>query len=1129
MDKHPRASRSVAVTGAALLCGAVAQRLATRDSLRGLHSPLLVKFFRQFGITDEPRSRFAAAKPSIPTSNRPKTALLFALALTAATWYRSEEHIVVLFPALTPLLLARIPHLSNLDKTESPPLLSLLSLPTSALVAAFSCFALARSHGTSVISFVVCVGVVGILYASYLALSTPQATASTINEEGRGEFEDPDPADGVDIEEVAYSWAFRIVPALVVALLIRTFGFHAPNDSWARTAVVGFFKALAWLLIFKSTRYSSWTIASTIGTFSIAASRNPYIQISDIYASRHVVASVLSLAQTTRLLPKNAKKTGVLWALALVPIWPFLANVYDIYMSTVFLPGAHHPVEGLARTATARFEAMLERQSRNYTAAEKEYRHRYGLSPPPGFESWFNYAIAHNSAIIDEFDMIHEAIAPFLKLSGRRVREAMREAVAADDINLWSCEFQGTTGSTTCRNDHRSFDRHIGESLSLVLGGVNVRESIPDIQFLANHLDEPRVMLPNPKMFTGDERIKVRRFGHDSALHDLIENCPQEQLRTSQERGMALQEVRKEQLDTAGMPFVTNARRDKDLCRQGYGHMHGMLESPTSFTLIRGTVPVLSTGRYRPWATPAYNESEFLYNESRDVSWERKHNNLYWAGSTTGGYAMGAYNLWKSFHRQRFVALAQGLGSESETHWYLREGANGAVRRVASSFLNSRLWDVAFTRIFQCDGPACGAQRSYFRGRPWADKDAALRSRLAFDTDGNGISGRFGKLLASRSAPLKQTLLREWHDERLAAWVHYVPVSLGMEELPELVNWLTGSATGRKRARAVADAGRAERSQNHPGSQPPWWSLFLPSDLGEDAVDPASLNLDSSVSTASLWPLEDAAAVAPELFAEQHPDNNSLFQLSPLDFFDSAPNSNSASLQSSPEEQLIQDILGLSPTDGPFAVDEQDMAAMGLFGAVHSHGLEPSGDGHSQHHHDMFAHGSHQNAFLGTSTGLQHHSISHRRALHPQDHINPTSRTTTTRANHQPYFAQAPDAATIAVDSSSSSATPASSVHAPSRTYSHQQPQAASPSPSSTGSNKRKQSHSPPAEEDAETVLKRQRNTMAARKYRQKRLDRISDLEQALGEVTGERDELKLQLARREAEVEALREMLARK
>lgn len=60
-------------------------------------------------------------------------------------------------------------------------------------------------------------------------------------------------------------------------------------------------------------------------------------------------------------------------------------------------------------------------------------------------------------------------------------------------------------------------------------------------------------------------------------------------------------------------------------------------------------------------------------------------------------------------------------------------------------------------------------------------------------------------------------------------------------------------------------------------------------------------------------------------------------------------------------------------------------------------------------------------------------------------------------------------------------------------------------------------------------AIKRQRNTMAARKYRQKRLDRISDLETALGHVTNERDELKLQLARREAEVEALREMLSKK
>lgn len=65
--------------------------------------------------------------------------------------------------------------------------------------------------------------------------------------------------------------------------------------------------------------------------------------------------------------------------------------------------------------------------------------------------------------------------------------------------------------------------------------------------------------------------------------------------------------------------------------------------------------------------------------------------------------------------------------------------------------------------------------------------------------------------------------------------------------------------------------------------------------------------------------------------------------------------------------------------------------------------------------------------------------------------------------------------------------------------------------------------------EDPDVVVKRQRNTIAARKYRQKRLDRIQELEDALKAVTGERDDLKLRLARQEAETAALREMMQMK
>jgi hypothetical protein len=57
---------------------------------------------------------------------------------------------------------------------------------------------------------------------------------------------------------------------------------------------------------------------------------------------------------------------------------------------------------------------------------------------------------------------------------------------------------------------------------------------------------------------------------------------------------------------------------------------------------------------------------------------------------------------------------------------------------------------------------------------------------------------------------------------------------------------------------------------------------------------------------------------------------------------------------------------------------------------------------------------------------------------------------------------------------------------------------------------------------------KRRRNNVAARKYRQKRIDRIEELEEALTQMTRERDELKVQLAKRDGEVELLREILQR-
>ncbi|KAE8377636.1 hypothetical protein BDV26DRAFT_263107 [Aspergillus bertholletiae] len=87
-----------------------------------------------------------------------------------------------------------------------------------------------------------------------------------------------------------------------------------------------------------------------------------------------------------------------------------------------------------------------------------------------------------------------------------------------------------------------------------------------------------------------------------------------------------------------------------------------------------------------------------------------------------------------------------------------------------------------------------------------------------------------------------------------------------------------------------------------------------------------------------------------------------------------------------------------------------------------------------------------------------------------------------------------------------------------------------SPNVSSNGRSKRKPGSlgQDPSNENAMTAIKRQRNTIAARRYRQKGRNRIAELESALRDMEHERNELRLQLARREAEVAALKEMLRR-
>jgi hypothetical protein len=86
--------------------------------------------------------------------------------------------------------------------------------------------------------------------------------------------------------------------------------------------------------------------------------------------------------------------------------------------------------------------------------------------------------------------------------------------------------------------------------------------------------------------------------------------------------------------------------------------------------------------------------------------------------------------------------------------------------------------------------------------------------------------------------------------------------------------------------------------------------------------------------------------------------------------------------------------------------------------------------------------------------------------------------------------------------------------------------QSSSPPEHSSSSRLASTKNSPLGPEPPSRIEKRKANTLAARRYRQKRVDQMSTLETELKQVKAERDDLKVRNARLEGEVETLRALL---
>ena len=464
-------------------------------------------------------------------------------------------------------------------------------------------------------------------------------------------------------------------------------------------------------------------------------------------------------------------------------------------------PLKKHPIQTLVENAERHFEKKLKRQSKTFEDAVKKYKRLHRREPPPGFDKLYEYAVKINSSIIDDFGAIRDSLEPFWALPAHEIVKRARAVVKSKKwLDIYTIK-----NHTIDQNGpiHDWIETFVAE--------------MPDMLIPYNHLAESRVVHPfdnqtsdnNKLLFCGPQRnisslgevYRFQNISHAPTWVYVITSCQPGSLARTTRNIFTNQ--------TSNLKFTKDVIASKDLCENpDHRRLHGNLISPDSTLLAQDLVPVFSRNKMSTFQdilvpTPAYRNRALL--SSNLVPWEAKHNDLYWTGTTTGGYSRDG--SWQFTQRFRFVSmmnnpnrtiqLLQKVGDRWETH-------RSTVKSI------SNLVTAKFTKQALCTPHDCEAQRNASTIR-FGKRDPPTEYQnhtLVIDIDGQASTDRYYKLLSSGSAVLKQTLMREWHDDRLIPWLHYVPVSLGMEELPEIVRYLTEEDEGRLIARKIADQGR---------------------------------------------------------------------------------------------------------------------------------------------------------------------------------------------------------------------------------------------------------------------------------------------------------------------------------
>ena len=512
-----------------------------------------------------------------------------------------------------------------------------------------------------------------------------------------------------------------------------------------------------------------------------------------------------------------------------LPKKPWHAN--DRPSDTPLEPVDAHPISRLMQEADKNWRKYEEGRSTSFRQTVRNYRRKHGRHPPPGFKEWYKYARSRNVHNIDDFDQIMDDIRPFWAVEPKVIRN-----LAA---NMWRDNDAGVSG-LHIRN-HKIVKETNGAWRSETMRTLIDKfvKYLPDMDIAMNRLDQPRVVVPWEEMQALLEKERETRKTPPETSDEFSTNIegflnvdvegeegPKEDPGWYSHAGKQYMEVAStacppesparandtDVQDTEGTykdrlgGLITNFNLSSDLCTVGpqIQDKHGLLYSSSSMIATRRLVPIFGECKVNinsdilfPANMYWKHDDRYDYNGKWDFDWKDKRDIMIWRGVTSGG-TQNADN-WRQMHRQRLVMQVNATemaGKEVRilTEMPEKRGEYENYREFHPSHFAEEHTDVGFTETMSCV-PDCSFYDNVWTLKPPVQLGEQFENKFLVDVDGHSFSGRWIAFLESKSLPIKATIFREWHDSRLFAWRHFVPMDNRYDDIYTLLTYFLGVGT----------------------------------------------------------------------------------------------------------------------------------------------------------------------------------------------------------------------------------------------------------------------------------------------------------------------------------------------